>query len=60
VYDGYTHHPLTRHWQCAAEELGEDVPHYTIGLFTAMGCEGIKKICIKEKEICIPQMKVSI
>ena len=59
-YDGYTYHPLTLHWHYAAEELGENVPHYSIGLLTALGCEGIKKICIREYEICIPQMRVSI
>ena len=60
VYDGHTHHPLTLHWHCAAEELGEDVPDYSIGLLTAMAREAIQKISVKEEEISILQRRVSI
>ena len=59
-YDGHTHHPLTLHWHCAAEELGKDVPHYSIGLLTAMAREGIQKISVREKEANILQGRVSI
>lgn len=59
-YSGHTHHPLTLHWHCAAEEFGEHGPHYSIALLTAVAREGIQKISIKEKEICMPQKKVSI
>ena len=59
-YDGHTHHPLTLHWHCAAEELGEDVPCYSIGLLTAMAHEEIQKISVREEEACILQRRVSI
>ena len=59
-YGGHTLHPLTLHWHYAAKELQENVPHYSIGFLMAMGREGILKIGIRESEICIPQMKVSI
>ena len=60
VYDGHTHHPLTLHWHCAAEVLGEDVPRYSIGLLTAMAREGIQKISINKEESSILQRRVSI
>ena len=59
-YDGHTHHPLTLHWHCAAEELGEDVPCYSIGLLTAMAREEIQKISVREEEARILQRRVSI
>ena len=59
-YDGYTLHPLTLHWHCAAEELQENILDNSTGFLRAMRREGIKKVSIKEKEFCIPQMRVSL
>jgi len=59
-YDGHTHHPLTLHWHCAAEELEKDVPRYSIGLLTAMAREGIQKISVRQEVVCILQRRVSI